>query len=97
MNEHASLYHPEKRRTATGGAKNGQIVLGVGNKLIKNMQASARDKEMKEPGANLTNGKRNERPRARPNETNERTDRKRSGKRKSDRRDTNKIRWRKHS
>jgi len=32
-------------------------VLGVGNKLIKNMQASARDKEMKEPGTNLTNGK----------------------------------------
>jgi len=56
MNEHASLYHPEAPH-GNGRSEDGQIVLGVGNKLIKNMQASARDKEMKEPGTNLTNGK----------------------------------------
>ena len=55
------------------------------------MQASARDKETKEPSANLAEGKRNERPRARSNGTNERTGQKEtSGKRNGNRRYTNK-------
>ena len=45
------------------------------------MQASAEYKETKEPSANLTNGKRNERPRARSNGTNERTGRKKQAER----------------
>jgi len=67
----------QKRRTATGRRereKRSKKALGVGNKAInKNMQASAKDKETKEPSAILAEGKRNERPRARSNGTNERT------------------------
>jgi len=79
MNERASLDRPETPH-GNGEVRTRKTVkkaLGVGNKAInKNMQASAKDKETKEPNADLAEGKRNERPRARSNGTNERTGKK---------------------
>jgi hypothetical protein len=79
MNERASLDRPETPH-GNGEVRTRKTVkkaLGVGNKAInKSMQASAKDKETKEPNADLAEGKRNERPRARSNGTNERTGKK---------------------